>query len=77
MRSPYPVGGEDVVKSPGGLYPPLVCVETAVGMEVRVAVTPLPDRTLRARGSHGCHRFGSPAVADAPPEGAETGVEVQ
>jgi hypothetical protein len=66
-----------VEKIPGGLYPPLVCVETAVGMEVRVAVTSAPDPALRIRGSHGCHRFGSSAVADAPPEGADTGVEVQ
>jgi hypothetical protein len=71
------VGGEDVEKIPGGLYPPLVCVETAVGMEMRVAVTSAPAPAPRVRGSQACHRFGRSAVGDALPDGADTGVDVQ
>ncbi len=56
---------------------PAVCVETAVGMDARVTVASAPFRTSRVRGSHGSHRFGHRAVGDAPPDGADTGVDVQ
>jgi hypothetical protein len=77
MQPPYPHGGEDVEKMPGGLYPPLVCVETAVGIDVRVAVTSARTPAPRVRGIHACHCCGPSAVADALPDGADTGVEVQ
>jgi hypothetical protein len=54
-----------------------VWVETAAATEVRVAVTSAPDPMLRVRGSQACHRFGRCAVGDAPPEGADKGVDVQ
>ena len=60
-----------------GSYPPLVWVDTAVGTDVRVTVASLFVPTSRVRGSQGCHRFGHRAVGDAPPDGADTGVDVQ
>jgi hypothetical protein len=38
---------------------------------------PAPRPARRVRGSHGCHRTLQPAVAEAMPDGADTGVDVQ
>jgi hypothetical protein len=54
-----------------------VWVDTAIGTDARVTVASAPEPTSRVRGSQGCHRFGHATVADAPPDGARTGVEVQ
>jgi len=54
-----------------------VWVDTAVGTDVRVTVASLPVPTSHVRGSQACHRFGHRAVGDAPPDGADTGVDVQ
>jgi hypothetical protein len=59
-----------------GFYP-LVCVETATACETRVGVAPPPPPVRRVRGSHGCQRTARSVVADARPDGAETGVDVQ
>jgi hypothetical protein len=76
MCSPYSDGGEDVEKIPGGVYPP-VCVETATPWHVRVGVASSPRRRPRVRGTHGYQLIRRPAVAEAVPDGADTGVEVQ
>jgi len=68
--------GEDVEKIQG-CYPPLVWVDTAIGTDARVTVASAPEPTSRVRGSQGCHRFGHSAVGVAPPDDAETGVDVQ
>jgi hypothetical protein len=54
-----------------------VCVETAVGMDDRVTVASAPLPTARVRRSQGSHRLCHRAVGDAPPDGADTGVDVQ
>jgi hypothetical protein len=54
-----------------------VWVEIATGTDVRVAVASAAVPTSRVRGSQACQRFGHAAVGDAPPDGADTGVDVQ
>jgi len=66
-----------VEKITGGLYPPPVCVETATECTVRVGVAPPAQPARRVRGSHACQRTARPPVADAMPDGADTGVDVQ
>jgi len=65
-----------VEKISGGLQPP-VCVDTATAWDVRVGVASPLGRRPRVRGIHGCQRGSSPAVAEATPDGADTGVDVQ
>ena len=77
MQSPYWAGGEDVEKIRVGCYPPLVCVETAVGHDARVTVASAPDRPRASAGARGATALADSTVADAPPDGARTGVDVQ
>jgi len=54
-----------------------VCVDTATAWDVRVGVASPLGRRPRVRGIHGCQRSSSPAVGEATPDGADTGVDVQ
>ena len=46
-------------------------------MDARVTLASEPLPTWRVRGSQGSHRLGHRAVGEAPPDGADTGVDVQ
>jgi hypothetical protein len=59
-----------------GFYP-LVCVETAAACETRVGFAPRAPPVRLVRGSHGCQRTARSVVAEARPDGADTGVDVQ
>ncbi|HET7171478.1 MAG TPA: hypothetical protein VFI18_07570 [Gaiellales bacterium] len=54
-----------------------MCVETATPWHLRVGVASALRPRPRVRGTQGCQLVWRPAVAEAVPDGADTGVEVQ